>query len=531
MKRVLISFSFGAALVILISTIYPRIVALGYFPHMDEGVYAYWGMLIHQSLAEGHGLPAAGGLSLYPLLLSWTFSLPGVLAVWLRMADMLVAICAAWLFCRLMVKESGSRVVGLLVSLAFLCAMNRLNVIEAGFKNAIFAAYIPLFMALRLCQKPLHTSSARWYAVGALTALAVLLREPFVTFAVLGLLSIWIGWGFGAAWRYAVGGVLFGLAALILLVIGRGDMASLVHYYVNLSEVYAAESWRIGKKFIWNGLYSLASFAGPLGLTVLAGGVFVMARRLCRKGGQPIAGDKRALFWLVAALLPLLEPLSKVGFIYHFAVCLPGFAGLCALAWQRVEQCPSLFRLKRLGVPLASLACLLALTGLPGPAKLGMTLNVLRQYPNTTWPEQYVSQSNTLLAAKALHDILPGGATLSTSGHTFFLYEVLGVLPPTKGTFAPQDIFHLSDLGRAYLALGKDAVQLAGALRANPPDALAVGFTYSDHESTFVEGVVEAVRLSGLYELVATIPVNNSLNYGWMGYYIYQRRLDIRPRL
>lgn len=523
MTRTLYSFSFWISFVILISTVYPRIVALGNFPHMDEGVYAYWGMLIHQSLAQDQGLPDAGGFSLYPLLCSWVFSLPGMPLLWLRLADMLAAVWAGWLFCRLMVKESGSRVVGLLLSLAFLCAMNRLNVIDAGFKNAIFAAYIPLFLALRLCQKPLRASSPHWYAVGALTALAVLLREPFAAFALLGLFSIWFGWGFDAAWRYAVGGGLTGLSILILVVAGRGDLASLVHYYVNLSEVYAAESWRIGKKFIWNGLSSLVSFVGPLGLTLVSGGVFVMARRLCRTE-QPITGHKRMLFWLAAALLPLLEPLCKVGFIYHFAVCLPGCAGLCALAWQRIEHCPPLSRLKRRGVALAFLACVFALMGLPAPAKFGMTLDVVRQYPSTDWPEHYVSQSNTLLTAKALHDILPVDGMLSTSGHTFFLYEVLGVLPPTEGSFAPQDIFHLSDLSRAYLALGKDASRLAEALRANPPDALAVGFTYSDHEPAFVDGVLEAVQRSGLYELVTTIPVDKTKNYGWMGYHIYRKR-------
>ena len=522
-KRNIMKYFFLRIFVILVSTVYPRLIVLGYFPNMDEGIYAYWSKLIHQSLAASHGLPDAGGFSLYPLLLSWIFSLPGMPLIWLRLADMLVAACVAWLFCRLMEEESGNHAVGLLVSLAFLCGMNRLDVIDAGFKNSIFAAYLPLFLALRLCQRPLRASSFRWYGVGALVALAVFLREPFSIFAALGLLAIWAGWGFNAAWRYAAGGGLTGLTVLGLTSSARGGMAGLVKYYTDLSKVYTEQSWRIRNNFLSNGKHSLFSFVGSLGLTALSGCVFVLERRLCRKAGQFVPVDKRALFWLAAALLPLLEPLFKIGFVYHFAVCLPGFAGLCALAWRRVE-CPPLFRLKRMGAPLASLACLLALTGLPGPAKFGMTLNVLRQYPSIVWPEQYVLQSNTLLAAKALHGILPVGGTLSTSGHTFFLYEVLGVLPPTDGAFAPQDIFHLSDLSRAYLALGKDANRLAEALRANPPDALAVGFTYSDHEPAFVEGVVEAVRLSGLYELVTTIPVNKAKDYGWMGYYIYRKR-------
>ena len=58
-------------LAVLVSTVYPRVISLGAFPHMDEGFYAYWAQLFHQHLAQGQGMPDAGGFMLYPLLLSW----------------------------------------------------------------------------------------------------------------------------------------------------------------------------------------------------------------------------------------------------------------------------------------------------------------------------------------------------------------------------------------------------------------------------------------------------------------------------
>ena len=57
-------------LAVLVSTVYPRTLSLGAFPHMDEGLYAYWAQFVHQSLVQGQGLPDAGGFMLYPLLLS-----------------------------------------------------------------------------------------------------------------------------------------------------------------------------------------------------------------------------------------------------------------------------------------------------------------------------------------------------------------------------------------------------------------------------------------------------------------------------
>lgn len=103
----------------------------------------------------------------------------------------------------------------------------------------------------------------------------------------------------------------------------------------------------------------------------------------------------------------------------------------------------------------------------------------------------------------------PAG-TLSSSGHTFFLNVTTGILPPAQGPFARRDSFRLSDLSRTFIAVDHDVQRLTEVLRANPPDATAVGFTYEDHSATFAKDIVAAVERSGLYERVTVIPVDQS---------------------
>lgn len=493
-------------LVVLISTVGPRLLSLGGFPNMDAGFYAYWAQYIQQSLAQGHGLPDAGGLMLYPALLSWLCVLPGNTLIWLRLADMLAAAWAGWLLCRLLQRESRSAVAGVLLALAFLAVMNAPEVIDAGFKNSIFAAYIPLFLALRLAE----TQDARspcWFGAGALTALGVLLREPFVVFALAGAVAVWIGRGPRAFWRYAAGGLFCGLLFLALAGFLRGGVTQLLRSYLDAGSLYAQEAGRVGHNFYVYGKNFLLYLAGPvLLLSTVSMGL------LCRSGSRQSFG--RALFWLALALLPLLEPMSKIGFAYHFAVTLPGCAGLCALAWSRRGDFP--LPLRRASVGLAALVCLLQLyMVLPGAGQARISLETLRAWPAPVWPAALAPLSNTLLAGEAVRAVLPPGGSLSSSAFSYFLYPVTGALPSGPA---------MSDLSRTYIAVGNDVSRLAAALRADPPDVLAVGFAAAAHAASFTREIIEAARQSGLYALVATIPIDKSKNYGWMGYHIYSRR-------
>lgn len=485
------------------STICPRMLFLGSFPYMDEGFYAYWAQFIHQSLAQGRGAPDAGGFMLYPLLLSWLCALPGNALIWLRLADMLAAAWAGWLFCRLLERESGSAVGGMLLALAFLTAMNAPAVIQAGFKNSIFAAYIPLFLALDQAREQ-NPRSPRWFVAGALTALGVLLREPFAVFAVAGSAAVWLGRGPRAFWRYVAGGLCGGLLLLALTVLLRGGVTELIQSYIQAGAIFGPEAGRTWHKFVSNGQEALRAFWPLLLLTV---GAAILFWRQTARGARG-----RGWFWLTLALLPLLEPLSKIGFVYHFAVALPGCAGLCALTWGGVLRVSP--RLRRGGAVALCLAWGVMLVALPGAAQARMTLDVLRAFPSPVWPESYIPESNTLLAGRAVGRVLPPNGSLSVSGFMYFLYPVTGALPSSPA---------MSDLSRTFILTGYDPSRFERALRENPPDVLVIGETHDEHSAVFTEALHDAVEKSGLYVRVAEIPIDRKKNYGWIGCAVYAR--------
>ncbi len=492
--------------VVLISTICPRMITLGFFPYMDEGFYAYWSQFMQHSLAQGQGVPDAGGFCLYSLLLSPVCALPGNVLIWLRLSDMLIAVWAGWLLCRLLERESRSAVGGMLLGLAFLCAMNAPPVIQAGYKNSIFAAYVPLFLALNLGWKNGRVTTC-WYVAGGLTALAVLLREPFVVFAVVGTVAVWLGHGPRAVWRYVAGGLLTGLFILALFVLLRGGIATLLQSYLNAEAVYGPEVARTWNKFVSNGIMSVRAFWPLLLLTTAA---FWLLFRPHGKHGNDFRGQ--VWFWLALILAPLLEPLLKIGFVYHFAVSLPGCAGLCALAWKReIRRFPGF---RKGGIILTCLACLVLITGMPGPAAARMTLETLRAFPAPGWPARFMVQSNTLLAGAVIQKIMPSGGMLSVSGFMHFLYPVTGFLPPDPA---------LSDLSRSLIMVGYDQARLAALLRENPPDVVVVGMTHEEHSAIFTDALIKVIELSGRYTRQSVIPVDKDKNYGWIGCIIYRK--------
>lgn len=519
---------------------FPRLAVIGTFPCMDESIFSYWSRLTWQSINLGEGLPHIGGVLLYPILMAPLHALPGLSLVWLRLFDLGLAICVGGLLSIILWRECGNRWIGLLLSAIFLLAMNRFEVVEAGVKNPITAAFVPLLLAVLLCQRSTITeSSKQWWIIGGLVALGVLLRETFLYYAIAGFIAIWCGWGRAAACRYAIGGMVIGAAIIAIVAWGRGGLQPVWQHYANLSNMYANESSRIVNKLIWNSWYAFCTFPQAPVLALLTGFVFYKSRRICQQQKLVLpGGNLRALFWIAVMLLPLTAPLTRPGYIFHFATCLPGCAGLCALAWRRIASLHTMQSLKIPALGAMGLALCVAVAGLVltpqiSSWQIGMSRDVLADFPNErTWPQKYDSYSNTLLAGKILRKVLPEeGGTVSTNGHCFFIYDVSLAMPPFDMSFAPQNTFLYSDLARSFSVFDKQPARLADALLANPPDALALAFTHDDHESTFSEGLTEAVRITGLYEKVATVPIDREKDYGWLGYDIYRLSNEAKKEL
>lgn len=505
-----------AALALLASCLWPRLALLGAGAEMDEGSYAFISTLWRNAFILGDEPPALYGFSLYPLMLSPLAALPGMPIPWFRLADLGAALASGWMFWLVLRRESGSNWAASLLAFIFLAGLNCPEVIDSGFKNSFAPAFFLLFLAVFLSYRDFS-----WPGIGAVTALAVCLREPFAIFALAGFCAVMTGWGWKAALRFAAGGIICGgIIAVFLGLLHPDGLQPYLHGYAQRGLLYADEHTRGMPHFLKYGCRSLLFFGNCLLLTALAATVL---RRL--RGLEPHV-KKRAAFWGLCAALPLLEPAAKVGFLYHFSACLPGCAMLCALSWRKLRAArPGFFQSgnpRKIGLICITGACIWSLALLPGWKQTGMTLEVLRAWTSGNWPENHVASSMTLRAAKEIRRDSRPGATLAASGFSFFLYYLSGLMPPRTGFFDPADAYKLSDLSRSFVMLGKDVDRLSRAIRANPPDIVAVGAAAGEHEPDYHVEIGKALEKTGLYHLTASLRPDPSLDYGWMGYDIYK---------
>lgn len=523
--------SFWILSLLAVSVIYPRLILLGSFPEMDEGLFVWLTQRCHEALAEHAPLPMAHGLPLQSLLLSWVYFLPGFPVIWLRLFDMLFACMAAWLLCRIYQHECGSYGWGLIFGLIFICPMNYEDVIDHGCKNSIPLGLFFLFTAIRLLQKKPDATSARWFWAGVCTGLAVFFREPFFVFAILGFFTVWIYGGFTAALRYGAGGLATIPGILALLALAQGGhtgLEEMIQSYGGRGLLYAQEAYRIKSNLIFALQKSRLYFEGPVCVTILAALAFIF---FCLTRRGPKKNIKmRGAFWLCAMLFPLLEPLTKIGFVYHLAVCLPGLGGLCSFffaeSWGTIQKAQGLVpAIWRTGAKILALACAVcAISGLPPPAQGKMTIAMLRNFPEYGWPGEYVDKSNVLMAARIIRENLPPHGTLASSAFSFNLFEASGAKGLKKGYFDPADQYTLNDLSRAWFLLGKDRKRFLEALEKNLPDALVIGKARQIHEKDYADELVREIVKSGKYRLCGIVPWNGKRHQGWMKYLIFVRK-------
>lgn len=521
-------------LVLLVSTLYPRFVLLGSLPAMDEGYYGWQAREMYEYLLHGRAFPASG-LNLYPLLLCWLCALPGKTLIWLRAADLVVALASAWLFCTYILRKAGGIYIGLGIAFVFLCAMNMEAVINGGFKNSIAAAWIPIFVALLLYRKECPATSPRWFFMGCLLAVATLLREPFAVFALLGCAPVIFLGGARALIRYMAGGLCGASLIILPICLAHEQFGDVFRAYFQAADVYTIQKGQVFHNFMANGGRALTLFICPIFLTAV--GIVLSWRgrgawlsETCASAARQSSsarGSRRTylyenIFWLAVFLLPLLEPLLKIGFLYHFAVALPGLGIFCALRWSRIP-CSFFTERKRFLRLLVGVPALASLFFLPSVARVGDSLENLAAMGGQAWPEGQVCTSNTLLAARLIQQHLEKGGTLASSGFTYFLYGASGFYPPFQGPFAASDRHRLSDLSRSYRALGNDPEKLAAALRLNPPDLLVIARSTTNHEPDNHEELEKAVELTGLYRLLETVPPDAEKNYGWLEFKIFKK--------
>lgn len=514
-------FGLCLVLVLTIAVAWPWLAYLGFFPHMDEGCYIYMARAYNDALKAGAPLPPVQGFSLYSFLFCGLYDLPYNHFFVFRGLDACMAMVAAWLFCLVLKKCSRKPVFVVFAGFVFLCAAFLPEVKDAGFKNPANPAWICLFSAYLLAEAK-NPSGFKYFAAGALTALGILFRETFFPFAALGFVSVWLGRDFTAALRYAIGGIVMALIFLgALYAYEPQSLVNMYRGYAARSVTYATEAGRIREKFINNGVHSLSLFCGPLLLLIAA---FALARANKLKYSR-----KKFLFWVAAAILPLYEPLVKIGFVYHFAFCLPGLGGLTGTlveplrrreSWRDAKG-TSIFALTVLVFALAR-----AVASLPGPAAGAQTFMALKSGEEKFWPAGQIPGSQFLIVGERLKELLPPGASLSTSGFIYPLFVETDARPPRKGPIDPVDVYEMADLSRLYQLVGEDDERLANLIAANPPDVVACAYAVSSHEATFIDSLTAILARVG-YRLVEDIAPeqdpDDRWRYGWLGVKIFTK--------
>ncbi|GHT92406.1 hypothetical protein AGMMS49545_09930 [Betaproteobacteria bacterium] len=487
--------------VLLAGTVVPRFMLSGGWPG-DDGYYAFWAQWIHHNLVNGQGLPDAGGLLLYPILVSWVFYFDYNPFVALRFIDLGMATLAAFFLYRIVNLESGSKAGAALIVLVFTFTMNQYTFVTFGFKNSITIAFIPLFLAIHIGQNIVHNkqteTGVNWLAAGALTALAVVLRETFVPFAVLGLVSVFIMRGRKAAFHFFLGGVIAGVLLIGGILIARGSVSGAIEgYRVAGYTLISAPGTQIMDNFFDYGLLAIQSSSKALMISALAGFI-LMAIAVTRQNKRILSG---LLFWLCFAGIALIEPATKICFEYHFAVALPGLAGLCALAFREIARECAHFSwanhktrdaILLMGVFLFALwysSVLLSGTR----HMLPITLETLTLAPNNEWPEVIHQAGSFLSVGDEIKKLIPEDGTLSVNRNAELFFPFTGRLPPSS------QLANLSALG---FKTGFSVPRIKEALLACAPDAILMN-SYEDWLNGYGSNqqLLTAILETGIYDV------------------------------
>ncbi|GHU19262.1 hypothetical protein FACS189475_06170 [Betaproteobacteria bacterium] len=494
---------------LLAGTALPRLMLSGDSPKVDEGQYAFAAQWIHHSFTNGQGLPDSGGLSLYPMLVSWVFSLDYNPIIALRLVDLCVAVLASFFLYWVLKKESGSQLGAVLITLIFTYTMNQFVFIESGFKNSIMAAFVPLFLAIRIGQQIVRADrsavSQAWWIVGALAAVSVILREPFVPFAALGLITVFIAQGWKATLRYFLGGIITGALVIGAILLARGGVTETVAAYHDAGVTFGVVSQEeITANFRIQGLVTVKESSVALSLSVLAGFTLILIALIRRSRSLAI----NFLFWLSFIGITLIEPAAKIGYTYHFAMALPGFAGICALALREVDdEWPNFSWASKerkdaialLGVMLSALWFSLDFSALVRNC-WPITLETLEAASDGDWPEIF-EENPFLIAANILKEEMPENGTLSVNRNLQLFYPLTGHLPSSSQL-----------AGLSFLLVRPDFKE---TLKGCPPDVMLISLQDDWLAGNNNSKLLATIKEIGIYKLVAEIPITSNVETVW----------------
>ena len=502
------SFNLIIAIIVAIFTAgYLRVHFVTYFPDPDGGFYTYIAQEINAALSNGQNIPSQMTLHMYPLITSWVFSLDINHYIALRWIDLLAAVLASFLFYKIILKESGSTIFTIILAGSALLVMNDKNLVLYGYRNSIWVSYIPLFGALLFWQSISQANSHKFYLIGALVTLGVLLREPFLPLFIIGGISILIGYGWNSIYKYLIGSALLGIVSFGFILINReGTLIELINSYSY--KIISINHYVIKNAFLDIGLSMFKVFWFGIFFSIIS---IFYATKLFQQN-KNLININRYLFWGALAIIPILEPVFKSPVPYHFANCIPGLVGLSAIGWNYI----SLNQSKKANRYNISIIILICLYGIYPNLSASLNSKMLKQKNavtnayNALWVDSYSDKeqmkwSALLLIADVIKRSSNKDSTLSVMNYSQALYPITGLRPP---------LFEMQDLNALYsILLEEDESKLIDMLKKYQPTIITtIIYRFPGiQEIPGIQEMPDIIRKTDLYEKIITVTSPNML--------------------
>lgn len=492
-------------LAVICTCLIPRLLLIGAPPATDEGIYAFNALMIHLNPKPGLLIPDFGTLNFYPMLLSWVFGVEWNHFVILRLCDAMFAAIAGLMLYKVIMTVNGNKLHSAIIAIVFLITINDPAFIQYGFKNPITVASIPLLAAILIGLQPQPLSTIKWFACGALMAISVLLREPFIIFALLGTFAILIHAHLRASIAYIAGGITTAFIILLIIILLRGGASTLIQSYVEVGQFMHGIAYQRATLLIT----STSTFAkNALGVLIIVSSILIVKLLTIAKQKHFYQHDWQYLFWLILALAPLIEPMLKNGYPYHYATSLIGLSGIVALGWRDFAKSQTI--LKKWTVLILLIFVFISL--IPKFKKLNehavkYLSGASYAHLLTAWPATTIQQSNYLLIANKIkqqvyQDPTLKEATLSIHG------SMLGLIPLAGAAPSRPDLAHLS---YKLINLGNNKNALQQQLYTCPPR-----FIVLTNSSPFrdTNTLLKVIRTMPEYALVDVVKQSANRHYG-----------------
>ena len=478
-------------------------------PASDSGYYAFACQWFFNSITQGVTIKDSQ-LYLYQFMTAWVYGLDINQIVLLKIIDCFVAIVASIVLFNVILKESGSKLFTVIFMASLLIILHDFIYVLFGYRNSIWAAYLPLFSALLVWQNASKEDKFSFYLIGALVSLGILLREAFLPFFLFTFIAIYISYGRRQSLNYMIGSALLSFSVLSFILMFRGwDLNNLIDRYIFLSTAYN-DYKDMGITFA-AGMLNLIKTGWFICTLSLASILYFIKLKLYDKKTGSV---NRIYFWVFVALLPLIEPIFKVGFDYHYSNFFIGLAGLSALCWKylSLQESKQIKRSVLMVIGLMSLFVILPTVNstiikqdriiLPSDAIVwANNFDTFRQ-------PQLIEKNQYLTIAQKVYGLSREDSTLVADGGMQVLYPLTDLLPPT---------FELSWLRYLFVQLNFNEDKLIKIIRKHQPTLIVTTDWYPG-----VADMSKIIDKIDLYEKIQVIPVNPEKTYGWKSGTIYR---------